>query len=96
MVSERLILPDQRDSLLTPCKMVLFCCLTWFISFILISPTIFEVETPVNFGRFQYNEVGFSHQIKVKSYIFLMISSFIEELLQNKTKRSRSLTNHVT
>ena len=59
MVTEQLTSSPRRDSLMTPCKMVLFCCLTWLLSFINISPTLFEVDDPnLDFGKFGYNDVG--------------------------------------
>ncbi|XP_023326208.1 protein trapped in endoderm-1 isoform X2 [Eurytemora carolleeae] len=59
LVTEQLTSSPRRDSLMTPCKMVLFCCLTWLLSFINISPTLFEVNDPnLDFGKFGYNDVG--------------------------------------
>jgi len=59
LVTEQLTSSPRRDSLMTPCKMVLFCCLTWLLSFINISPTLFEVDDPnLDFGKFGYNDVG--------------------------------------
>ena len=46
----------HRDCLMAPCRMVFFCCFTWFLAFILISPTIFE--TKFDFGQFGYNDIG--------------------------------------
>ena len=60
MVRERLTPAQLKDSFMTPSKMVLFCCLTWLISFSIMSPTIFEVETPQNFGHFGYSKIGCS------------------------------------
>ena len=58
MVRERLTSSHQRDSLMTPCRMVLFCCMTWLLAFIIISPTIFDTPK-FDFGQFGYNrDVG--------------------------------------
>ena len=62
MIKERLTSSCRRDCLMTPCKMVLICCFTWFLSFIIISPTVFEVGSDpesslkLDFGKFGYNK----------------------------------------
>ena len=63
MVRERLTSSHQRSSLMTPCRMVLFCCTTWLLAFIVISSTIFDTPK-FDSGQFGYNmDVGICNEL---------------------------------